>query len=55
MDEQFLWEDKPELNITPLVDVVLLANYGYNAHYSILGEYYSSQGSKNNKKKPSNT
>lgn len=24
MDEQFLWEDKPELNITPLVDIMLV-------------------------------
>ena len=24
MDDQFLWEDKPELNITPLVDIMLV-------------------------------
>ena len=24
MDENFLWEDKPELNITPLVDIMLV-------------------------------
>lgn len=24
MDEQFLWENKPELNITPLVDIMLV-------------------------------
>lgn len=24
MDEQFLWDDKPELNITPLVDIMLV-------------------------------
>lgn len=24
MDEQYLWEDKPELNITPLVDIMLV-------------------------------
>ncbi|OBV29330.1 biopolymer transporter ExbD [Helicobacter sp. CLO-3] len=24
MDENYLWEDKPELNITPLVDIMLV-------------------------------
>jgi len=24
MDENFLWDDKPELNITPLVDIMLV-------------------------------